>query len=130
MEQTWQENTDKIKKIINGIRCYTFRICPYEPDGIERGKNNEFRRNYNLCFDKLCSLLKEITIEDYEHSIQNNDSKIKAKCLHIFHHEYFLFNAFGTEKKILAYIKIGLIDNKYILMVSFHEDETTTSQGR
>lgn len=98
MGKSWKEKPNKIQRIINGIRCNTFRIYPYEPNGIGRGKNIEFQRNNNLCFDKLCSLLKEITIEDYEHSLENCDSKIKTKCLHIFYHEYCLLDVLEQKK--------------------------------
>lgn len=98
---------------------------------IPRDKNNVLFLDYMITHKDRESIVRKLTISDYEESIFNTCSNGQAMDkLHIFMHNEMLTPVDGENKrKVTLYIKLGERatidpkDNKKVIVVSFHEAE-------
>lgn len=109
-----------ISELIAKIKgdCFTILL-----NDDKKGKNEQFRISWKCEYEKIKAMLPFLEVEDYRYTVENLDYRLKARELHIFKHTYGLSNVHGKATDVCIYVKLGIIEEKRLLVVSFHEDE-------
>ena len=118
--------SENVKKILAELKSGRARII-----FLPRDKNDVLFLDYKITSQDRESIVRKLTLSDYEESIFNKriDGQALDK-LHIFMHNEMLMPVDGESKrKVRLYIKLGEIattdpnDNRKVIVVSFHEAE-------
>lgn len=89
-----------------------------------RKENIDFINEYNIRSDKRKSILMQIEVEDFCHSLQNTIIGFEYEVLYVFVPQVQLFNADGEEKTVDVYTKFNVIDlptGSRAVVISFHK---------
>lgn len=89
-----------------------------------RQENIDFINEYNIRSDKQKSILMQIEIEDFCHSLQNTNIGYEYEVLYVFVPQIQLFNAEGEEETVDVYTKFNVIDlptGSRAVVISFHK---------
>lgn len=108
---------DKIKSCVEKNR---YSISLNE----NRQENIDFINEYNIRSDKQKSILMQIQIEDFCHSLQNTKIGYEYEILYVFVPQVQLFNASGEEEIVDIYTKFNVIDlpsGSRAVVISFHK---------
>lgn len=115
---------EEIEKILDKIkRCVSsgkFTISQNE----NRQENIDFINEYNIRSDRQRSLLMQIEVEDFCHSLQNTKPGFEYEVLYVFVPQVQLFNADGEEETVDVYTKFNIIDltsGSRAVVISFHK---------
>ena len=90
----------------------------------KRQENIDFINEYNIRSDKQKSILMQIEVEDFCHSLQNTNIGYEYEVLYVFVPQVQLFNADGEEETVDVYTKFNIIDlpsGSRAVVVSFHK---------
>jgi len=107
----------KIKQCVSSGR-YTISLNE------NRQENIDFINEYNIRSDKQKSILMQIKIEDFCHSLQNTKHGFEYEVLYVFAPQVRLFNADGEEETVDLYTKFNMIDlpsGSRTVVISFHK---------
>lgn len=115
---------EEIEKILDKIkRCVSsgkFTISQNE----NRQENIDFINEYNIRSDRQRSLLMQIEVEDFCHSLQNTNPGFEYEVLYVFVPQVQLFNADDEEEIVDVYTKFNIIDlasGSRAVVISFHK---------
>ena len=89
-----------------------------------RQENIDFINTYNIRNDKQKSILIQIEIEDFCHSLQNTKVGYEYEVLYVFVPQIQLFRADGEEEIVDVYIKFNIItlpSGSKTVVISFHK---------
>lgn len=89
-----------------------------------RQENIDFINEYNIRSDKQKSILMQIEVEDFCHSLQNTNLGFEYEVLYVFVPQVQLFNADGEEETVDVYTKFNVIDlpiGSKAVVISFHK---------
>jgi hypothetical protein len=89
-----------------------------------RQENIDFINEYNIRSDKQKSILMQIEVEDFCHSLQNTNIGYEYEVLYVFVPQVQLFNADGEEETVDVYTKFNVIDlpsGSRAVVISFHK---------
>jgi hypothetical protein len=89
-----------------------------------RQENIDFINSYNIRSDKQKSILMQIEVEDFCHSLQNTNIGYEYEVLYVFVPQVQLFNADGEEETVDVYTKFNVIDlpsGSRAVVISFHK---------
>ena len=112
-----QNVLDKIKTCVS-LGKYT--ISQNE----KRQENIEFINEYNIRSDKQKSILMQIEVEDFCHTLQNTKPGYEYEILYVFVPQVELYNADGEEETVDIYTKFNIIDlpkGNRTVVISFHK---------
>ena len=98
-----QNVLDKIKTCVS-LGKYTFSLNE------KRQENIEFINEYNIRSDKQKSILMQIEVEDFCHTLQNTKPGYEYEILYVFVPQVELYNADGEEETVDIYTKFNIID--------------------
>ena len=103
--------------VINAIKDNRFKIS-------QREKNRKLVLDYILDREKIKEIILSLTVKDFSSSVNNIKEEYSSEILYIFGKDVMLLPRFGSrEKKVSIYIKFNKIDDGYIIVVSFHEQQ-------
>lgn len=108
---------DKIKSCV-GNGKYTIALNE------NRQENIDFINEYNIRSNKQKSILLQLKVEDFCHTLQNTKLGYEYEVLYVFVPQVQLFNADGVEEVIDVYTKFNLIDlpnGRRTVVISFHK---------
>lgn len=88
----------------------------------ERDKNLDFVKKYNISSYDIRDIVYSLTANNFIAKIDNKDSKIPVKYLYYFKSYIQLYDEYGCILEYI-YIKLCVVNNKIILVVSLHIDE-------
>lgn len=92
--------------------------------GKKREKNRDLFFEYVLDAEKSKEILLSLTAEDFSEIVQNVHPKYSYERLYIFGKDVELIQRFGKHKvTVQLYIKFNKIDQRYMIVISFHEQE-------
>lgn len=115
-----KDDIDRILKIIKEcVESDKYTISINE----NRQENIDFINEYNIRSDRQKSILMELKIEDFCHTLQNTKVGYEHEILYVFAPQVYLFEAQGTEVTVDMYIKINIIDTAggdRVVVISFH----------
>ena len=89
-----------------------------------RQENIDFINEYNIRSDRQKSILMQIEVEDFCHSLQNMKSGYEYEVLYVFVPQVQLFNADGGEETVDVYTKFNVLDlpsGSRTVVISFHK---------
>ena len=89
-----------------------------------RQENIDFINEYNIRSDRQKSILMQIEVEDFCHSLQNTKLGFEHEVLYVFVPQVQLFNADGEEETVDVYTKFNIIDlptGSRAVVISFHK---------
>ena len=89
-----------------------------------RQENIDFINEYNIRSEKQKSILKQIEVDDFCCSVQNNKPGYEHEALYIFVPQVLLYNADGEEEIVDIYTKFNIIDRpdgKRTIVISFRK---------
>ena len=118
-------NIDDIVKYLTEVKAavainnYRISLNEHRPD------NRELFADYIIDEAKAKEILISLNAEDFS-EVRNNDHKgFEHELLYIFGKDVRLLERFGSaeEKTVSLYIKFNKLDNSFIIVVSFHEQE-------
>lgn len=90
----------------------------------KRQENIDFINEYNIRSDRQKSILMQIEVEDFCHSLQNTKIGYEHEILYVFVPQVQLFNANGEEEMVDLYTKFNVLDlpfGKRTVVISFHK---------
>lgn len=117
---TYVEIKDILAKIKKCVSSGKYTISLNEM----RQENIDFINEYNIRSDKQRSILMQIKVEDFCHSLQNTKIGYEYEILYVFVPQVQLFNADGKEEIIDIYTKFNIIDlpsGRRTVVISFHK---------
>ena len=112
-----QNVLDKIKICVS-LGKYTISLNE------KRQENIEFINEYNIRSDKQKSILMQIEVEDFCHTLQNTKPGYEYEILYVFVPQVELYNADGEEETVDIYTKFNIIDlpkGNRTVVISFHK---------
>lgn len=112
-----QNVLDKIKTCVS-LEKYTISLNE------KRQENIEFINEYNIRSDKQKSILMQIEVEDFCHTLQNTKPGYEYEILYVFVPQVELYNADGEEETVDIYTKFNIIDlpkGNRTVVISFHK---------
>ncbi|MEF2614892.1 hypothetical protein [Faecalibacillus faecis] len=89
-----------------------------------RQENIDFINEYNIRSDRQKSILMQIKVEDFCHSLQNTKIGYEYEVLYVFVPQVQLFNAEGKEELVALYTKFNVLNlpsGRKTVVVSFHK---------
>lgn len=115
-----KDDIDRILKIIKEcVKNDKYTISINE----NRQENIDFINEYNIRSERQKSILMELKIEDFCHTLQNTKAGYEREILYVFAPQVYLFEAQGTEVTVDMYIKIniiGTVGGDRVVVISFH----------
>ena len=98
----------------------------YSREEIENilAKIKECINEYNIRSDRQKSILMQIKVEDFCHSLQNTKIGYEYEVLYVFVPQVQLFNAEGKEELVDLYTKFNVLNlpsGRKTVVVSFHK---------
>ena len=89
-----------------------------------RQENIDFINESNIRSDRQKSILMQIKVEDFCHSLQNTKIGYEYEVLYVFVPQVQLFNAEGKEELVALYTKFNVLNlpsGRKTVVVSFHK---------
>lgn len=117
---TREEVKDILKKIKACVTAGQYIISMNE----RRRENIDFINEYNIRIDKQKSILLQIEVEDFCHSLKNTKLGFEDEVLYVFVPNVQLFNANGEEELVDVYTKFNIIDlptGRKVVVISLHK---------
>ena len=109
-----------LNEVKNAIRRNRYRI----------DRNPKRQSNIDLFFDYIIDesdakqILLGLEVDDFSEVKQNDHVGYEHEKLYIFGKDVNLIERFGsTEKTVSLYIKFNKLENKYVIVISFHEQK-------
>lgn len=117
---TRAEIENYLNEVKNAIRRNRYRI----------DRNPKRQSNIDLFFDYIIDesdakqILLGLEVDDFSEVKQNDHVGYEHEKLYIFGKDVNLIERFGsTEKTVSLYIKFNKLENKYVIVISFHEQK-------
>lgn len=126
MNQHYNQNYTKeeIEEVLNKIKkCVSLGKYTISQND-KRQENINFINEYNIRSDKQKSILMQIRVEDFCHTLQNTNLGYEYEVLYVFVPQVELFNADGDAETVDIYTKFNVIDlptGKRTVVISFHK---------
>lgn len=92
--------------------------------GNKREKNRNLFFEYILDDEKSKEILLSLDVEDFSEITKNVHPRYSYEHLYIFGKDVELVQRFGSKEVIVKlYIKFNKLDQNYMIVISFHEQE-------
>lgn len=114
------EITEILDKIKHCIASGKYTVSMNE----KRQENMDFINEYNIRNDRQKSILMQIKVEDFCHSLKNTKPGFEYEVLYVFIPQVLLFRADGQEETVDVYTKFNLIEipsGSRTVVISFHK---------
>ena len=116
-----KEDIENILCIIKKcIECNKYTISFNQ----NRRENIAFVNDYNIRSDKQKTILLNIKVDDFCHSLQNTNVGYEHEVLYVFVPQVSLYNIDDVEEVIDIYTKFNIIDygdTSRTIVISFHK---------
>ncbi len=90
----------------------------------KRRRNRELFIKYVINERKTEEILQSLTLHDFSGIVQNEHRGYENELLYIFGRNVQLLERFGSRMKTVPlYIKLNRLDNEFVIVISFHEQE-------
>ncbi len=126
MSQHYNQNhsREEIETVLNEIKnCVSSgKYIIFQND--KRQENIDFINEYNIRTEKQKSILMQIKVEDFCHTLQNTNIGFEYEVLYVFVPQVKLYNSDGDLETIDIYTKFNIIDipnGRRTIVISFHK---------
>lgn len=117
---TFDEIDLYLKEIKDAVQNDRYRI----------DRNNRRQDNQNLFIDYVIDEAKEkeillsLDVTDFSEKRNNEHKGFEHEVLYIFGKDIKLLERFGSEEKTVSlYIKFNKLENRFVIVISFHEQK-------
>lgn len=101
-----------------------------ENDRYRIDRNSRRQDNIRLFLDyvideaKAKDIILSLTAKDFSEVLQNEHKGYEYEQLYVFGKDVSLLERSGTDEKTLSlYIKINKLENRFVIVISFHEQK-------
>lgn len=120
MPVTLEEIEHYLSEIKMAVKKDKYRIERNE----KRQKNNDLFIDYIIDESKAKEILLNLEAEDFSEKRNNEHKGYEYEILYVFGKNVKLLERFGFEEKTVSlYIKFNKLENCFVIVVSFHEQE-------
>lgn len=106
-----------LQGVRNAIDAGRYQIAP-------RPKNRELLTDFVISETGVLDIIKSLTALDFSDAVANAHKGREYEILYIFGKETNLLERFGNQEKTVSlYIKFNYISDRYVFVISFHEQE-------
>lgn len=120
MPVTLEEIEHYLSEIKMAVKKDKYRIERNE----KRQKNNDLFIDYIIDESKAKEILLNLEAEDFSEKRNNDHKGYEHEILYVFGKNVKLLERFGFEEKTVPlYIKFNKLENCFVFVVSFHEQE-------
>lgn len=120
MPVTLEEIEHYLSEIKMAVKKDKYRIERNE----KRQKNNDLFIDYIIDESKAKEILLNLEAEDFSEKRNNEHRGYEHEILYVFGKNVKLLERFGFEEKTVSlYIKFNKLENCFVIVVSFHEQE-------
>lgn len=120
MPVTLEEIEHYLSEIKMAVKKDKYRIERNE----KRQKNNDLFIDYIIDESKAKEILLNLEAEDFSEKRNNEHRGYEHEILYVFGKNVNLLERFGFEEKTVSlYIKFNKLENCFVIVVSFHEQE-------
>ena len=120
MPVTLEEIEHYFSEIKMAVKKDKYRIERNE----KRQKNNDLFIDYIIDESKAKEILLNLEAEDFSEKRNNEHKGYEHEILYVFGKNVKLLERFGFEEKTVSlYIKFNKLENCFVIVVSFHEQE-------
>lgn len=126
MNQHYNQNYTKeeIEEVLEKIKeCVSLGKYTISQND-KRQENIDFINEYNIRSDKQKSILMQIKVSDFCHTLQNTNPGYEYEILYVFVPQVELFNADSEAEIVDVYTKFNVIDlptGNRTVVISFHK---------
>lgn len=126
MDEHYNQNytKDQIEVILNEIKeCVLLNRFTISIND-KRKENIDFIKEYNIRDNKQKSILLNIKVDDFCHSLKNDHKGYEDEILYVFVPQMELYNADGEAEMIDIYTKFNIIKSpkgNTTIVISFHK---------
>ncbi|WP_055078733.1 hypothetical protein [Lagierella massiliensis] len=117
---SWEEINGILEKIKTCVNNDKFIIARNQ----NRQENNDFLDNYNIRYGRQKSILLNLRVDDFCHSLNNINPGYEHEVLYVFVPSVELFNDDDIAENVDIYIKVNIIESlggNRVIVISFHE---------
>ena len=80
--------------------------------------------DYVIDEDKAKEIILDLNVMDFSDILQNKHVRFGHEQLYVFGKEVKLLERYGAnEKTVSLYIKFNKLENRYVIVISFHEQK-------
>ncbi|TDP51482.1 hypothetical protein EV211_13016 [Aminicella lysinilytica] len=109
-----------LEEVHNSIREGNYRIDTNN----RRQRNRELYTKYVIDEKLSKDILLSLQPEDFSEVVNNEHIEYEYERLYIFGKKVLLIERFGeAEKDVLLYIKFNKMEDAFVIVISFHEEE-------
>lgn len=112
---TRREVETYLDEVKSSIRAGRYTIAP-------RVKNEQIETDFVIGEKKKEEILLSLRVVDFSCILKNEHAGYGHELLYVFGKTVRLLERFGSgERDVLLYIKFNKLENRYIIVISFHE---------
>lgn len=115
-----EEIANMLKLVYECVECGMYSVSR----NVNRQENIDFINEYNIRSEKIESILNNLTVDDFCHTLQNTKVGYEDEKLYVFVPQVELFEADGVAIKVDIYIKINIMNTSKgnrMVVISFHK---------
>lgn len=115
---------DDVDKYLKGVK-EAIRKGDYRIDRHERRKANVMLyKDYVIDENKSKEIILDLQVQNFCARFPNEHEGFEHEMLYVFGAEVKLLQRFGDkEESVPLYIKFNQLENKYVIVISFHKQE-------
>ena len=115
-----EEIANMLQLVYECVECGMYSISR----NVNRQENIDFINEYNIRSEKIESILNNLTVDDFCHTLQNTKAGYEDETLYVFVPQVELFEADGVAIKVDIYIKTNIMNTSKgnrMVVISFHK---------
>ncbi len=118
MHYTEKDITEYLQGVRDSVNSGDYRIER------NRAKNRTIFEDFIFSEEDAKNILLKLTYLDFSYTRQNDNPRHPEEILYVFGKDVMLTERFGTNNiNVPLYIKINKLDDGYVIVISFHEQE-------
>ena len=120
MNKRLKEIEQYLSRVKDAVRKNRYRI----DRNLKRQGNIDLFLDYVIDEAKAKEIILSLQPEDFSEILQNEHKGFEHELLYVFGKDVILLERNGTEEKsVPLYIKLNMLENRFIIVVSFHEQK-------
>lgn len=120
MNKRLKEIEQYLSRVKDAVRKNRYRI----DRNLKRQGNIDLFLDYVIDEAKAKEIILSLQPEDFSEILQNEHKGFEHELLYVFGKDIILLERNGTEEKTVSlYIKLNMLENRFIIVVSFHEQK-------
>lgn len=120
MNKRLKEIEQYLSRVKDAVRKNRYRI----DRNLKRQGNIDLFLDYVIDEAKAKEIILSLQPEDFSEILQNEHKGFEHELLYVFGKDVILLERNGTEEKSVSlYIKLNMLENRFIIVVSFHEQK-------